>query len=202
MIECIILGDSIAVGTQMFYKECELYGKGGINTWQWNKMYPVLQNADVAVISLGTNDHARVKTRQELAATLGLNPAKRWLFFPENYRWAFHRAVDLEGMIASGLPLRHIGLYAYRTEFLLRFPELSPAPLESLESLEQLRALSRKDFDIDVDPERMRPSAVDISSVICDSSKLRAMTGWAPRIPAGLSWWKAKPSSPPGHRTW
>lgn len=49
--------------------------------------------------------------------------------------------------------------------------------------LEELRALSRKDFDIDVDPERMRPSAVDISSVICDSSKLRAMTGWAPRIP-------------------
>ncbi len=44
-------------------------------------------------------------------------------------------------MIASGLPLRHIGLYAYRTEFLLRFPKLSPAPLESLESLEQLRAL-------------------------------------------------------------
>ena len=49
--------------------------------------------------------------------------------------------------------------------------------------LEELRALSRKNFDIVVDPERMRPSAVDISSVICDSSKLRSATGWTPRIP-------------------
>lgn len=49
--------------------------------------------------------------------------------------------------------------------------------------LEELRALSHKDFEIEVDPERMRPSTVDISSVICDSSKLRAATGWAPGIP-------------------
>ena len=49
--------------------------------------------------------------------------------------------------------------------------------------LEELRALSRKDFDIEVDSERMRPSAVDISRVICDSSRLRSATGWAPTIP-------------------
>lgn len=67
MLECFILGDSIAVGTQMFYKECTLYGKGGINTWQWNQMYPTLtEHADKAVISLGTNDHIGVNTLQEL----------------------------------------------------------------------------------------------------------------------------------------
>jgi 3-deoxy-manno-octulosonate cytidylyltransferase (CMP-KDO synthetase) len=38
-------------------------------------------------------------------------------------------------------PLRHIGLYAYRAGFLRRFPLLPPAPMESMESLEQLRAL-------------------------------------------------------------
>ena len=38
-------------------------------------------------------------------------------------------------------PLRHIGLYAYRVEFLRQFPQLAPAPLERLESLEQLRVL-------------------------------------------------------------
>lgn len=38
-------------------------------------------------------------------------------------------------------PLRHIGLYAYRAEFLRQFPLLSPAPLEQIEALEQLRAL-------------------------------------------------------------
>ena len=38
-------------------------------------------------------------------------------------------------------PLRHIGLYAYRVGFLRQFPTLAQAPLEQLESLEQLRAL-------------------------------------------------------------
>jgi 3-deoxy-manno-octulosonate cytidylyltransferase (CMP-KDO synthetase) len=37
--------------------------------------------------------------------------------------------------------LQHIGLYAYRRQFLLRLASLSPAPLERLEKLEQLRAL-------------------------------------------------------------
>jgi 3-deoxy-manno-octulosonate cytidylyltransferase (CMP-KDO synthetase) len=38
-------------------------------------------------------------------------------------------------------PLRHIGLYAYQAGFLRRFPSLPPAPLEGIESLEQLRVL-------------------------------------------------------------
>lgn len=37
--------------------------------------------------------------------------------------------------------LRHIGIYAYRASFLHAFGELAPAPLEQVESLEQLRAL-------------------------------------------------------------
>lgn len=38
--------------------------------------------------------------------------------------------------------MRHIGLYAYRAEFLSRFTRLAPSPLERIEALEQLRALS------------------------------------------------------------
>lgn len=38
-------------------------------------------------------------------------------------------------------PLRHVGLYGYRAGFLRSFPTLSVAPLEALESLEQLRAM-------------------------------------------------------------
>jgi 3-deoxy-manno-octulosonate cytidylyltransferase (CMP-KDO synthetase) len=37
--------------------------------------------------------------------------------------------------------LRHIGIYAYRASFLREFGDLTPAPLEQIESLEQLRAL-------------------------------------------------------------
>ncbi|MCG2585546.1 3-deoxy-manno-octulosonate cytidylyltransferase [Massilia sp. TS11] len=38
-------------------------------------------------------------------------------------------------------PLRHIGLYAYRNDFLQAYPALPVAPLETLEALEQLRVL-------------------------------------------------------------
>ena len=38
-------------------------------------------------------------------------------------------------------PLRHVGIYGYRVGFLKRFPALPQAPMEQLESLEQLRAL-------------------------------------------------------------
>jgi 3-deoxy-manno-octulosonate cytidylyltransferase (CMP-KDO synthetase) len=38
--------------------------------------------------------------------------------------------------------LQHLGLYAYRREFLLRLASLPPAPLELAEKLEQLRVLA------------------------------------------------------------
>jgi 3-deoxy-manno-octulosonate cytidylyltransferase (CMP-KDO synthetase) len=38
--------------------------------------------------------------------------------------------------------LQHLGLYAYRRDFLLSLAALPPAPLEDLEKLEQLRVLS------------------------------------------------------------
>lgn len=52
---------------------------------------------------------------------------------------------DLSGApftaLPSPTPLRHVGIYAYRAGFLAEFPQLAPAPIEQLESLEQLRAL-------------------------------------------------------------
>lgn len=39
------------------------------------------------------------------------------------------------------LGYKHIGLYAFRRDFLLRFARLAPTPLERAEKLEQLRAL-------------------------------------------------------------
>jgi 3-deoxy-manno-octulosonate cytidylyltransferase (CMP-KDO synthetase) len=44
-------------------------------------------------------------------------------------------------MTNAGLPLRHVGLYAYRAGFLRAYPKLAPAAIETIESLEQLRAL-------------------------------------------------------------
>ena len=66
MLDCLIVGDSIAVGTKMFMPECQLQGKGGINTWQFNKMYKGSFYADTVIISLGSNDHKGVKTYDEM----------------------------------------------------------------------------------------------------------------------------------------
>lgn len=43
--------------------------------------------------------------------------------------------------LADPAPLRHIGIYGYRSGFLRTFPTLEPAPLEQVEALEQLRVL-------------------------------------------------------------
>jgi lysophospholipase L1-like esterase len=67
MIDCLIMGDSIAVGTHQARPECVSYAKGGWNTSQWNRDY--LKNdltAKTVIISLGSNDHKGVKTKAEL----------------------------------------------------------------------------------------------------------------------------------------
>ena len=66
MIDCLILGDSIAVGTQMFYKECQVIAKSGINSHNFNKTNNINFSANNVVISLGSNDHQGIKTKQEL----------------------------------------------------------------------------------------------------------------------------------------
>lgn len=66
MFECLILGDSIAVGTHKVRPECVAYAKGGINSWQFNKRYPQDFVSNTVVISLGSNDHKHIRTRSEL----------------------------------------------------------------------------------------------------------------------------------------
>lgn len=69
MIECLIIGDSIAVGTAMARPECISHSRGGWNSWQWNKDYlekAKSQPAKTIIISLGANDHRGVKTEREL----------------------------------------------------------------------------------------------------------------------------------------
>jgi 3-deoxy-manno-octulosonate cytidylyltransferase (CMP-KDO synthetase) len=55
---------------------------------------------------------------------------------------------------------KHLGLYGYQRDFLLRFPHLTPTPLEQAEQLEQLRALEHG-FRIKVLPTPHDTIAVD-----------------------------------------
>ena len=50
-------------------------------------------------------------------------------------------AAGRDALPAGYAPLRHIGLYAYRNDFLQAYPALESSPLETIEALEQLRVL-------------------------------------------------------------
>ena len=72
-----------------------------------------------------------------------LDKAGRALYFSRaTIPW--HRdgfAQSRDTVPAGYVPLRHIGLYAYRNAFLQEYPTLEASPLVQLEALEQLRVL-------------------------------------------------------------
>jgi 3-deoxy-manno-octulosonate cytidylyltransferase (CMP-KDO synthetase) len=72
-----------------------------------------------------------------------LDAASRALYFSRApiAWWRDGFAHGIHHLPSTPPALRHVGLYAYRAGFLRRFPTLSVAPLETLESLEQLRVL-------------------------------------------------------------
>ena len=57
MLECLIIGDSIAVGVSQVRPECASIAKSGINSRDWNaRNMQRLKPARVLIISLGAND--------------------------------------------------------------------------------------------------------------------------------------------------
>lgn len=87
MLECLIIGDSIAVGTANVRKECTSYSVGGLNSSQWNKKFAYHDlTARTVIISLGTNDHDRVHTFKELQLMRSRVDAERvfWILPPCN----------------------------------------------------------------------------------------------------------------------
>lgn len=57
MLECLIVGDSIAVGVSQVRPECASIAKSGINSRDWNaRNMQRLKPARVLIISLGAND--------------------------------------------------------------------------------------------------------------------------------------------------
>ena len=78
------------------------------------------------------------------------------------------------GGALEGGALRHIGLYAYRAGYLRTFPQLAMAPLERLESLEQLRVLWHGDRIVVHIAPHAPPGGVDTAE---DLARVRALLG-------------------------
>lgn len=100
-------------------------------------------NPSVAMSTLATPIYDWAEIQDPNAVKVVLNEADEALYFsraPIPYQ---RGEMKIEGRIIGETPyLRHLGLYAYRADFLCQYPHLIPSPLESLEKLEQLRALA------------------------------------------------------------
>ena len=48
------------------------------------------------------------RSRADLAADAGLDASRRWVFFPENYNWAFYEPPMLEQMVRDGQSLEQV----------------------------------------------------------------------------------------------
>ena len=67
MLECLIVGDSIAVGISQHRPECAVVARVGITSTAWNNRYLYnTANAKHTIISLGTNDWLADKTFKEI----------------------------------------------------------------------------------------------------------------------------------------
>lgn len=69
MLDCLIIGDSIAQGLGQVRTECVTYAQSGINSKDWNNTYiRKVKPAHTTIISLGSNDYRLLNTQIELVA--------------------------------------------------------------------------------------------------------------------------------------
>jgi lysophospholipase L1-like esterase len=97
MLECLILGDSLAVGVGQIRKECVTYAKSGINSYDYvNRHIFYTQGntqAKTVIISLGSNDLANVNTYDELDTLRQLVGADRVYWILPNIKETKRKAV-------------------------------------------------------------------------------------------------------------
>lgn len=117
---------------------------------------PLIEPAliDAVAAALGADGSAAVATAAHPIRTVEdffnpnvvkvvLDASGRALYFSRApIPWARDEFAVARNQLPAGLgALRHVGIYAYRAGFLRRYCNLSPAPIEGVEALEQLRVL-------------------------------------------------------------
>jgi 3-deoxy-manno-octulosonate cytidylyltransferase (CMP-KDO synthetase) len=132
---------------------CKEHGVEALLTSASHATIPPQVISDVAALLARSDDCAIATAAHALRTALEffspnvvkvvVDRAGRALYFSRApVPWARDAFAARRDELPAELPvLRHVGLYAYRVEFLQRFPRLERAAIEHFESLEQLRAL-------------------------------------------------------------
>lgn len=100
------------------------------------------QNPGIMLSTLATPIRSRELLEDPACVKVVLDDKNRALYFsrspiPHPRDWSDDYLTDEPARF-----LQHVGLYAFRRELLLKFPELPSCSMERLESLEQLRVMS------------------------------------------------------------
>ena len=90
------------------------------------------ENLQMATVAVELKDAAEIQ-----------NPNNVKVVFDKNHDALYFSRSQIPYPRNSGVAktFKHIGIYAYRRDFLLAYAKMQPTPLEQAESLEQLRAL-------------------------------------------------------------
>ena len=155
-IECVLTRDDHPTGSDRLAQACELLGLDGqdavVNVQGDEPLIdPALINACAAQLDQRPDCVVSTAAHPIHEAELFANPnvvkvvldaAGRALYFSRApIPWWRDAPVAGQPCTSVAPALRHIGIYGYRAGFLRRFPSLSVSPLETIESLEQLRVM-------------------------------------------------------------
>jgi lysophospholipase L1-like esterase len=97
MLECLILGDSLAVGVGQVRTECVTHAVSGINSYNYVNRYIIHTKGDThaksIIISLGSNDTKNIKTFEELDTLRQVIQADRVYWILPNIKETKRKAV-------------------------------------------------------------------------------------------------------------
>ncbi len=110
-----------------------------VDARQLDQLLTVFQNQNVQIATLASRKIGMDELLNPNRIKLVVNKNNQALYFSRSPIPNFAQAKDEPLNIYPYL--RHIGLYAYRSDVLLQLSQLNPTPLEQIESLEQLRWL-------------------------------------------------------------
>jgi len=97
MLECLILGDSLAVGVGQVRTECVTRAKSGINSYNYVNRHLLHTQGNTSaknvIISLGSNDTTKINTFEELDSLRQLVDADRVYWIVPNIKEDKRQAV-------------------------------------------------------------------------------------------------------------
>ena len=123
MLDCLILGDSIAIGIAQQRPECRVYAKVGINSRAWvDKNITKELSADTVIISLGSNDYKKINTLKELFTIRNVVSAKRVYWIVPAIKPEVQEMVDIvadkfEDKVIHINKVSKVGVHPITTEY-------------------------------------------------------------------------------------